>query len=628
MRARKRVLGVIALGSILAIVAAACSKSSTTTTASPAGGASPKAGGVYRTAIEDFGFTGGFDPTGEYLGTAFGLYSQLLIRNLVSYYHVPGAAGDVVYPDLATDTGTVSNNGTTYTFHLKSGVMFGPPVNRPITSKDVAYAFQRINTKALVAQYGFYYNGVINGMDGSAKSADTLVSGIQTPDDSTVVFNLAQPTGDFLFRLTMPATAPIPQEVAKCFTTAGGYGRDLVSSGPYMIQGADSVDMSSCDSIKPMAGFDPTKFMKLVRNPKYDKKTDTAAMRSNFVNGVDIEIDTNTSDIFNKIQSGALDGSLGSQPPPQIEQQYQTDPQYKGLLHADAGDRTWYITMNMLVPPFDDVHVRKAVNYIIDKASIQKAWGGAVHGVIATHIMPPTVLPGFTPSNYDPYASAGHSGDLAKAQAELKLSTKYGGPDGMCDASVCKNLLFVNRNTPPQVDMTPIIQADLAKIGITIKPRELDTSTAYTTIQTVNKLIPIASNAGWGKDYADPGTFAVLFQQSGIICEGEINYSEVGMSADQAKECGVTSEYSKVASTLPNVDDQINQCNAASGDARTQCWTNFDKNLMTNVVPWVPYLWGNNLTVLNKDVTQYVFDQFSGIISLCHIAVSNSATIS
>ena len=61
-----------------------------------------KKGGVYRTAIEDFGFTGAFDPTGEYLGTAFGLYSQLLLRNLVTYKHVEGSAGDVIVPDLAT----------------------------------------------------------------------------------------------------------------------------------------------------------------------------------------------------------------------------------------------------------------------------------------------------------------------------------------------------------------------------------------------------------------------------------------------------------------------------------------------------------------------------------------------
>ncbi len=63
-------------------------------------------------------------------------------------------------------------------------------------------------------------------------------------------------------------------------------------------------------------------------------------------------------------------------------------------MHSDPGDRTWYVFMNLLTPPFDDIHVRKAVNFIIDKAAIQKVWGGPIHGDIASHIMPPTVLPG------------------------------------------------------------------------------------------------------------------------------------------------------------------------------------------------------------------------------------------
>src|SRR5689334_9455246 len=133
VKGRRRVLGVVAVVSVLAIVGAACSSNSGTSTSSP-NAQTPKKGGVYRTAIEDFGFTGAFDPTGEYLGTAFGLYSQLLLRNLVGYKHVKGTAGDVVVPDLATDTGQVSSDGLTYTFHLKDGIKFGPPVNRPITS--------------------------------------------------------------------------------------------------------------------------------------------------------------------------------------------------------------------------------------------------------------------------------------------------------------------------------------------------------------------------------------------------------------------------------------------------------------------------------------------------------------
>jgi peptide/nickel transport system substrate-binding protein len=628
VKGRKRLLSVVALASIVAIVGAACSSDNGTS----GGGdnTAVKKGGTYRTAIEAFGFTGGFDPTGEYLGSAWGLYSQLLTRNLVTYKHILGTPGDVIVPDLATDTGTVSSDGLTYTFTLKDGVKFGPPLDRAITSEDVAYAFQRINTKSLVAQYGFYYNGVIDGMDGSAKSPDQTISGIETPDPKTITFHLTQPTGDFLYRLAMPATAPMPKEVAGCFTKAGDYGRNVVSSGPYMILGSDQVDASSCDTIQPVAGFDPTKFMKIVRNPDYDPSTDSPDVRSNYVDGIDIGIDTNTDDIFNKIQAGTLDGSWASTPPATVEQQYLTNPDLKPLMHSDPGDRTWYIFMNLLTPPFDDIHVRKAVNFIIDKAAIQKVWGGPIHGDIASHIMPPTVLPGF-PADYDPYASAGNAGDETKAQDEMKQATQYDTDgDGVCDVDACKDVLMINRSSPPQVDMTPILTADLAKIGITLKARELDTGTAYTTTQTVNKLVPIGANAGWGKDYADPSTFAVLFQSSGIACNGSINYSNVGMTDAQAKECGVTDAFNAVggASKIPSVDSEVDQCNQVSGDERTQCWIKLDQDLMENVVPWVPYLFANALTVVGKTVTKYEFDQFAGTISFCHIAVNNDVQVS
>ena len=71
--------------------------------------------------------------------------------------------------------------------------------------------------------------------------------------------------------MAMPATAPIPQEIGKCFEgKAGAYGRDLVSTGPYMINGSDDVDISSCDKVKPASGFDGQTIMNLVRNPNYD----------------------------------------------------------------------------------------------------------------------------------------------------------------------------------------------------------------------------------------------------------------------------------------------------------------------------------------------------------------------
>jgi ABC-type transport system substrate-binding protein len=98
---------------------------------------------VYRTAVNDLGLSSDLDPTSEYSAPGFSLLSQMLVRTLVTFRHVAGAAGDEVVPDLATDLGTVSDGGKTYTFTLKDGVMFGPPLNRPITSSDIAYAFER-----------------------------------------------------------------------------------------------------------------------------------------------------------------------------------------------------------------------------------------------------------------------------------------------------------------------------------------------------------------------------------------------------------------------------------------------------------------------------------------------------
>jgi hypothetical protein len=69
----------------------------------------------------------------------------------------------------------------------------------------------------------------------------------------------------------------------------------------------------------------------------------------------------------------------------------------------------------------------------------------------------------------------------------------------MCDVAACKGLVMTNRNTPPWTDMESIVVQDMAKIGIGVVPRELETGAAYQTIQTVKNDIPIALNAGWGR---------------------------------------------------------------------------------------------------------------------------------
>jgi peptide/nickel transport system substrate-binding protein len=625
MGKRRQQVRLVGLALALALVAAACGGGD-----DEGGGgeqqATPQKGGVLRTAISDFGFTNGFDPTGEYIAVAIDLYG-VMERTLMGYKHIAGPPGNKLFPDLAEAAPEISSDGLKYTFKLKSGVKWAPPLNRDVTSKDVAYAFQRINTAPLVAQYGFWYYGVVKGMDGKAKSADQKVSGIETPDDSTIIFNLEKPTGDFLYRISMPAAAPIPEEVAKCFKKAGDYGRYVMSSGSYMIQGADKLDISSCNAMKPISGFDPSKQLTLVRNPNYVQATDNT--RSNYVDGITVSVDTNVDDIFSRIEAGDLDSSISDQPPKPVLQQYLTDPAKKPFLHSNDGDRTWYITMNWITPPFDDLHVRKAANWVMDKAGILQAWGGSTFGEIATHNIPPGVLGGLLPaSEYNPYPSEGNKGDEAKAKEEMKQSKYDSNKDGVCDAPECSNLVMINRNTPTYADSEAVVVSSLQKIGIKVKPRELASSAAYTTIQTVKNKIPIALNAGWGKDYADAVSFVLpLFDGRSIIPTGNTNYPLVGLTAGQAKDLGVSIP---AGVTIPSVDADVDACQkipATEADQRNQCFADIDKKLMEEVAPWVPYQWAKNITVTGNTVTKWEFDQFSGYLSFTQMAVNNNATV-
>jgi peptide/nickel transport system substrate-binding protein len=525
-----------------------------------------------------------------------------MLRALVGYKHQPGAAGNELIGDLATAVPTPTDNGLTYTYKLRTGIKFGPPVNRAVTSKDVAYAMNRLANPKDGGQYAFYYT-VIKGWDAVANGKAKTVSGISTPDNQTIVFHLTKAAGDFNLRMGMPATAPIPEEVGKCFEgKPGDYGRDVVSSGPYMLQGSDKVT-ASCP-MKAMSGFDGANgnHLILVRNPNYDQSTDP--YRKNYIDTFKFVVNSNADDIFAKVQAGQYDDEV-STPTPKTIRQYATTSSLKPLMIPNVGDRTNYLSMNLTQPPFDDIHVRKALNYIVDKGALQKAWGGPIPGSIATHIVPP-VLYNNGLSEYNPYETANNAGDLTKAMDEMKQSKYDPGKTGKCTASACNGVLTIADTRSVDKTMIPILVEDAAKIGIKLTVRSING--AYTTIQTPSKNIPLAERPSWGKDYADPYTFfGELFDGRAIIKSGNTNYSLVGITAATAKAVGATGDLSNV----PSVNKAIDGCAAELAEKRTVCWENLDKKLMEQVVPWVPYLWPNNVFIIGPNVTHWNYDQFT-----------------
>ena len=141
MERQRRTRRGIGLALVLGLLAAACGGNGDD---SGGGNATVSRGGVFRTATTDLSFTNGFDPTGEYSARGFNLYAPLL-RTLVGFRRVGGAPGNELQPDLATELPQPADGGLTYTFRLRQGVKWAPPLDRDVTSKDVAYAFQRIN---------------------------------------------------------------------------------------------------------------------------------------------------------------------------------------------------------------------------------------------------------------------------------------------------------------------------------------------------------------------------------------------------------------------------------------------------------------------------------------------------
>ena len=320
-----------------AVLGAAALTAGLVSAASAGSEAESARGGTYRVGWEStFGWSDSMDPTGEYLANFIAIWTNLLGRNLVGYNHLAGPAGNVPVPDLATSIPTPTNGLKTYTFKLKRGIRFGPPVNREITSTDIKYAIERMGRPKNGAQYAFYFN-VIKGFEAYGKGEGKSVSGIKTPNAKTIVFNLTRPAGDFPNRLGLPAAGAIPQEVAKCFEgKPGEYGRFVIASGPYMIEGSDKLDISSCEAMKPISGYDGKTFLNLVRNPNYGASTDSRKARENNPDRFEFTVDTNLDDIYNKIAAGELEDEYATASP-KVFREYSTDSEQAEVPQVEPG---------------------------------------------------------------------------------------------------------------------------------------------------------------------------------------------------------------------------------------------------------------------------------------------------
>jgi peptide/nickel transport system substrate-binding protein len=578
-------------------------------------------GGTYRVGWEgtpdSFWGRDGFDPTVGWEIGVRAIHTNLVIRTLVGYDHVPGVAGTRIVPDLASAVPAPTNGGRTYTFRLKRGVRFGPPVNREITSRDVRYAIERLARPANGA-ISWPYFAIIDGLDAYRAGKAGSIRGIGTPNAKTIRFTLTRPAGDFLHRMALPAAAPMPGEVARCFEgRPGAYTSDVVSSGPYMIEGAGSVRIGSCREIRPMRGISRARVV-LVRNPSYDPRTDRSAAReSNPDRFVFVPVGI-TPQLVAKLTAGDLeDAYLATGASSRtLLLKHAAAARKRGALRLNPARWVHYMTLNLTQPPFDDVHVRRAMSWVIDRAEVREAFGGAQAGAIAGHIIPDDMLGGRL-AGYAPFDTPGDRGSLARAKAEMAKS-KYKTRNGVCIASACKGVFFVpllgDLNFNAGERFAPVIKANAAEIGIGLR----QSSRWFDRILTPSLNLASSPSMHWYPEFPDPSSFIdIQLARESIAYRYNPNTALVGITPALAARVGVKGR----TKAVPSVDADIVRCSRLTGGARLDCYAALDRKLTEGIVPWIPLLWRNRINILGPQVAKWQFDGAAGMTAYAHVAV-------
>jgi peptide/nickel transport system substrate-binding protein len=620
--ALKRVLRVIAVLTVLGLVAAACGSDdpgdTPSDTASPSG--ENLAGGTLTMAmLADV--TAAFDPQKEYYSVTWEYYRCCLLRNLMSYEGTPTDEGGAeIHPDLAAGEPEQSSDGLTWTYQIKPGLMYAPPMeDTEITAQDFIRALERTaNPKANIGGYSFYYS-VIEGFDDFAAGDADEISGLSAPDTHTLEITTTTPVGDMSYRLAMGTASPIPpDEEGERLGVAEGhdrnYGRFLVASGPYMFEGSETMDFSAPPADQVEApGYVPGRQIVLVRNPSYDPASD--GLRDAFPDRIEVRIGGDNDDLYNQVAAGDLDFVVDGVPPPEKIRDYQTNPDLQDKININASDAIRYVSFNLAVPPFDDVHVRKAVSWAFDKQGFRQLRGGESVGEIAGHIMVNS-LENDLLADYDPYETPNSSGDIEKAKEEMAQSAYDSDGDGVCDAPECSNILTITDREDPYPDQMALLKQFLEPIGLTLDDKQLERGTMYNQCNDANSHHALCAGPGWGKDYADGVTFGEPLFTSAGLWESCCNYSLLGATSEQLAEWGYD------VTEVPSIDDKEDECAALEpGDERFQCWAELDQQLMEEIVPMVPYLFDNNVDILSDNIVHYSFDQFAGLAAFDSLAV-------
>jgi len=390
---------------------------------------------------------------------------RLLFRGLLDY-----DGGANIVPGQVKDW-NLSPDGKTYTFHLLPGVRFADGTE--VEALDYVFTFERlINPATSSPGQGFFT--VIQGASEFVAGKTNHVSGLEAPDRLTLIIRLQKPTFTFRYVLAMPFAAAEPRELVSRY--GKNFQSHLIGSGPYRL-----------------AEFRRGVRWRMVRNPYYTGP-------DGYVDGVDIMFGGDNATATMMLEKNELDMVEAS---PVEGVRFEHDPQLHSWLVRVPVIGTDYLFMNTEMKPFDNVLVRRAVNYAVNKPRLVKLTGGFYS--VANGMVPPAMpwtnsaLPIY---DYDPEKSRALLREAGYSYG-LKTSIEY-----IADSATFTRL-------------AQGIQQDLAQVGIDASLKPVNFAVFMVQVES-RKQVPFGV-WGWFQDYPDPSDFLDVLFNGANITEADCN---------------------------------------------------------------------------------------------------------
>jgi peptide/nickel transport system substrate-binding protein len=432
------------------------------------------------------------DPAQQYVSDQLSV-SVLYARTLTGYKIDPTTGKTMLVGDLATDTGTLSDGGKTWTYTLKSGLKYED--GTPITSKDIKYSVERLFAD-FETQGPQYVQSWLYGPDyrklykGPYTGQEIPASILDTPNDTTIVFHFKEAHPDAPYAMAMPVTAP----VEKSKDDKGAYNNHPVSSGPYKI-----------------SSYQAGKSLVFVRNTNWDPSTDP--IRTAYPDSWNFQLGIQQPSLTQRLMAGsgtdknALDLS-GIAASTQM-QQLVTDASYKPRTINQY--QPYVETLDINTKRITDPRVRQAIAYAFPMSQVQQSMGGAAQGDLGTTLLSPT-MSGW--QAFDPFGKlAKPTGDPEKAKA---LLTAAGQPH--------PKLVYAYANTPKWQAASLTIANALGKAGFNVVRKAIDPTSYYTVVGKVNNQYDIY-RTGWGADWPNASTVIPPTMDGRNLADGTNNYS-------------------------------------------------------------------------------------------------------